>query len=116
MVKDVYAGKLNAEIEIFKNVSGTNAAGESLDAEESLKTRLANRIDGVGGEDEAGQMVATNVRTYVMRFDTEIAANATALFIRDFDGDWNIVNFQLVDSRKRYMKLKCLKRGENFTI
>jgi hypothetical protein len=49
-----------------------------------------------------------------MRFDTDIAAKASQLTINDFDGNWDVVGpMRLIDGRKRYMELRCRKRGEN---
>jgi len=112
----IYAGQMTANIDFYKHEPTVSGSGEAVDADVFLKTRMAARVDNSGSVSESGQEVAQMVRSYQLRFDPEIAANATALFIRDFDGDYNVQSVQIVDVKKRYMNLKCLKRGQYFTV
>ncbi|MEO0573213.1 MAG: hypothetical protein AAF039_16015 [Bacteroidota bacterium] len=112
----IFSGNLNRRVGFYHTSSINNDQGESIDAPQLLLTRFAYRED-VGGEEELdGQLVAMQVCRFFIRFDKVIAANATALFIRDFDGDWDVTSYGITGSRKRYMELKCVKRGQNFTI
>lgn len=108
---------MNRRISFYKDVSTRNAQGESINAPTFVSTRFAERIDAIGNDDNDGKLLSLAVCRYRMRFDKVIAANASALTIKDFDGDWDVVGpISLLDSRKRYMELKCRKRGESFTL
>ncbi len=119
----VFSGRLNRKVEFFENVTSKDQSGESIEVENLLKSRMVHRIDAVGDESAAGdsaygigggRLLALAVCKFQMRFDKDIAAKASRLFIRDFDGDWQVVGpFRLLDSRRRYIELRCRKRGED---
>lgn len=116
MMEDiVYAGQMNRQVELFENTAATNDSGESISEKSSLGKRMVKRIDALGKEEEAdGRLLGLAVCRFQMRFDTEIAAKASQLIVSDFDGDWDVVGpMRLLDGRKRYMELRCRKRGEN---
>lgn len=113
----VYSGQMNRRVSFYKDVNAKNAQGESINTPTFLSTRFAERIDAVGNDDTDGKLLSLAVCRYRMRFDGVIAANASALTIKDFDGDWDVVGpVSLLGGRKRYMELKCRKRGESFTL
>lgn len=110
----VFSGQLNRRVGFYENTVSKNDSGESVETEQLLKERFVKRVDAIGSEDEDGRLLALAVCRFQMRFDKDIAAKASQLFIRDFDGDWQVVGpFSLLDGRRRYMELKCRKRGED---
>lgn len=109
-----YAGELNARVEIYENDETKNSSGELIDTEVLVVTRNVKRIDGGGSEIEEGRLQAIGNRKYQMRYDNTIALKASKLFVRDFDGDWQVFGpVQILGGRNRYMQLNCRKRGED---
>jgi hypothetical protein len=112
----IHAGKMNAAIELYRREPAKNAAGESVATDVLYDTRMAERNDAPGSEIEDGKAIGLFRRDYGLRFDPELMVNATQFFVRDFDGDFDVVNVILTGSRKRYITLKTVKRGASFTI
>lgn len=112
----VFAGEMNSAIEFYRVIPGKNDQGEANDAPTLLSTRMAKRDDMGGQEVQEGKSIGQFTRQYHVRYDPEIMVNANQLMIRDFDGDWNVTNIGLTGSRKRYMTIKCIKRGQDFTF
>jgi hypothetical protein len=114
-MKDVpYSGQLNRRVEFFENTTVKNSSGEPIETEQSLGSKFVERLDAVGNEEEDGRLVGLAVCRFRMRFNASIFGKGSALFIRDFDGDWEAAGSpRLLDGRKRYMEFKCRKRGEN---
>lgn len=113
----VYSGEMTSRVSVYHMVGTKNAQGESIETETFLFKRYAQRTDAVGTDDEDGKLIGLAVCRYRFRYDAQMAANASALFIRDFDGDWDVVApMAIIGNRNRYMELKCSKRGEEFTL
>lgn len=115
MVKThVFSGQLNSRVEFFENTSVSNEAGESVVQKTSIGSRMVKRVDALGGEEEDGRLIGLQVCRFQMRYDNEIFAKSSTLIVTDFDGDWLVVApASLLSGRRRYMELKCRKRGEN---
>lgn len=110
----VYSGQMNHRVEFFENTVESNASGESIATKTPLGAKMVERVDAAGNEDNDGRLIGLGVCRFRMRFDADIAAKASQLIITDFDGDWDVVGpMRLLDGRKRYMELRCRKRGEN---
>lgn len=111
----IYSGNLNRYVFIYENTVTKNDSGESIETKALLAERMVERIDAIGREDvDDGRLLGLGVCRFRMRFDATIAAKASQLIISDFDGDWDVVGpMALLDGRKRYMELRCRKRGEN---
>ncbi len=107
-------GDFNRRVEFFEKTYVKNASGESIKTDVSLGNRYVNRIDGVGSQDDDGQLLAVAVATFTMWYDPIIAIKASQLIINDGGIEWEIAGpFQMVDSKGRQMKLKCVARGES---
>lgn len=112
-MKVPFSGEMNVQVEFFENTEAKNASGELVPTEQTLGKKMAKRTDGSGSENLDGRLEAMGTRNYQLRFDTNIAARASELFIRDVDGDWQVHGpIQLLDGRNRYMQINCRKRGE----
>lgn len=115
MDEKVFAGQLNRRVEFFEDTTTVNDSGESLETKSSLGHRMVKRIDAVGNEDDNdGRLLGLAVCRFQMRFDPDLAAKATRLTVTDFDGDWDVVSpMKLMEGRRRYMELRCRKRGQD---
>lgn len=112
-MKLVYSGQMNAQIEFFENTTVNNAAGEPLETRVSLGKRRAKRLDAIGNQDDEGAVTGLAVCTYQMRYENSLAAKASTLEIDDFDGTWEVIGpMRLLEGGRRYMELRCRKRGE----
>jgi hypothetical protein len=108
------AGEMNRRLEIFEKNYAKGSSGEpKLGDPQSLGHRYANRVDGNGTEEEDGQLVGVALAVFTMRYDSALASKATRLIIRDLDGDWEVSSpAEMLGSRARQMKLKCVRYGE----
>ena len=109
----VYSGQMNAQVEFFEISTANNAAGEPQETRVSLGKRRVKRIDAAGSQEQDGAVIGLAVCRYQMRYENVFAANASSLEIDDFDGTWEVVGpMRLLEGGRRYMELRCRKRGE----
>jgi len=114
MNNHVFSGQLNARVEFFENTNTSNDSGEVIESKTSLGFKMTHRIDAVGDEDNDGRLLGLSVCRFQLRFDAAIFTKASELMITDFDGDWDVVGpARLLDARRRYIELRCRKRGES---
>lgn len=112
MKDTVFAGQMNRRVEFFENTTQKNASGEPIETEVSLGVRFVKRLDANGSEEEEGRLVALALCRFQMRFNADLFTKGATLFVRDFDGDWEVIGMpRLLSGRKRYMEVKCRKRG-----
>ncbi len=108
-----YSGQMTHRVKFYAPVTEKNVYGEPIETEELVSERFVMRIDGTGNEEEEGRLLSLGICTYRMRFDAAIFAGAGKMFVRDFDGDWQVIGKpRLLDGRRRYMELRCRQRGE----
>jgi hypothetical protein len=114
MQKLVYSGQMNAQVEFFEINTTNNAAGEPQETRVSIGKRRVKRIDAVGAQEEDGAVLSLAVCRYQMRYESVFALKASQLQIDDFDGTWEVVGpMRLLEGGRRYMELRCRKRGES---
>lgn len=113
MAKVVYSGQMNAQVKFFEIDTANNAAGEPQETRVSLGKRRVKRIDAIGAQEEDGAVIGLAVCRYQMRYENLFAEKASQLEIDDFDGTWEVVGpMRLLEGGRRYMELRCRKRGE----
>lgn len=113
-METVRNGEMNSQVEFFENTSTKNQYGESIEEKVSLGKRHVKRIDALGGQETDGTVVGLAVCRYQMRYENALAAKASTLEIVDFDGTWEVAGpFRLLEGSRRYMELRCRKRGES---
>ena len=114
MIRTVFSGQMNSLVEFFENTTVKNSAGEAEETRSSLGKRHVQRLDATGSQDQDGTVIGLAVCRYRMRYENSIALKASTLEIDDFDGTWEVVGpMQLLEGSRRYMELKCRKRGES---
>lgn len=110
----VFSGEMDAQVEFFENTTVKNEFGEAIETRVSLGKRRVKRIDAVGSQDEDGTLLGLSVCKFQMRFENIFALKSSTLQIDDFDGTWEVVGpMRLIDTRRRFMELRCRKRGED---
>jgi len=114
MQKVVYSGQMNAQVEFFENTTVKNSSGEAIETRVSLGKRRVKRLDAIGSQEEDGSVIGLAVCRYQMRYENVFAVKASTLEIDDFDGTWEVIGpMRLMEGGRRYMELRCRKRGEN---
>jgi len=110
----IYSGEMTAQVEFFENQVAKNSSGEAIDTRVSLGKRHVKRLDAVGSEDADGSVLGLSVCRFQMRYEPALALKASTLEVDDFDGTWSVIGpMVLLDGRRRYMEIKCRKRGED---
>ncbi len=108
----LFEGQLNRRVSFYEPVTTKNSQQEAIETPSLIGKFSVKRIDAVGGEEEDGRLIGLGVCRYQMRYNSEIFAKASSLFITDDDGDWDIVGPGIkMEGRNRFMELKCRKRG-----
>lgn len=114
MVDFPFAGQMTSRVLVLENTTTKSPGGELLEALNEIGTRSARRADRTGNEVENASLQGVAFTTFTLRYEEAIAVKASQLVIRDFDGDWQVVApMAVVGGRRRYMDLKCRKRGEH---
>lgn len=109
----VYSGQMNALVEFFEITTVKNDSGEPQETRVSLGKRHVQRLDSSGGQEVDGAVIGLAICTYQMRYENALAAKISTLEIDDFDGTYEVVGpMQLLEGGRRYMRIKCRKRGE----
>lgn len=114
MQKVVHSGEMNSQVEFFEITTVKNDSGEPQETRVSLGKRHVKRLDAVGGQEVEGTVIGLAVCTYQMRYENVLAAKISTLEVDDFDGTYEVVGpMQLLEGGRRYMQIKCRKRGDS---
>ncbi|AGO49130.1 structural protein [Cellulophaga phage phi39:1] len=107
-------GEFNRVVEVFEKTKTKTEAGEAVISKNLIGKRWVKRLDGVGSQEEEGNLIAVAVATYQMWYDPAIALKASRLIITDGGVDWQVSGpAQIIDSKGRQMQLKTVLRGES---
>lgn len=110
----VYSGEMNSQVEFFEITTVKNDSGEPQETRVSLGKRHVKRLDAAGSQEVDGAVIGLAVCTYQMRYENTLAVKISTLEIDDFDGTYEVVGpMQLLNGNRRYMQIKCRKRGES---
>ncbi|WP_271856077.1 phage head completion protein [Patiriisocius marinus] len=113
MAKTLFAGELNAPIQLLEQVTVQNSHSESVKTWVVKSTKFSKRIDAGGSEELDGRLIALSVCKYIIRYDAEILKTGTQLAIRDIDGDYDIHSVAHYGTqRNKFIEIKCSKRGD----
>lgn len=113
MADVVYAGEMTSRIEFFEKSKVRSASGALVDGEPvSLGVYSAKRIGGLPNTEEEGRLLDVSMVRYQMRFIPALFAKGGDMTLNDFDGEYQVIGApKLMTGRKRYMEVKCTKRG-----
>ena len=108
----VHAGEFNTRIELFKNTFEETTTSERKRVEVSLGVTFAKRIEASSSTDEDGKVIPIYSRKYQVRFRRDLLLEGNEYFLKDIDGEYVISNVTIIDTRNRYLELKCNRRGD----
>lgn len=133
-MEHVSPGQLNVRISIKKEIKIQTSTGEKIPFAIGVGNALVgstftvtdpNNIDpelseqnskfwakvaDVSGDEEIdGKIIATNVRTYVVRYRKCLVQKGVQMFVVDEGEEYNITSVAQI-GRKKYLQLKCYKR------
>jgi len=113
MVGDnIHSGQLNYLVEILEKTHTQNSANESEITLVRIGQRFAKRSDDSVKDDDAdGRVISMNTTSYIFRYEPFLIEKKSALVVRDFTGDYQVVGAEIVgNGRKRFVELKGIKR------
>jgi head-tail adaptor len=109
MGKLIYIGDMDRKVGVYQYTDVKTTTGETAKTEVLLKNTWAKAEEVSSSESEEEKVYLINVRNYTIRYNETIYQSGQEMFIRDLDGDYNVIGVQL-QGRKAFLKLKCLKR------
>ena len=110
--KGLFAGELNAPIELFEWITAQNEVSESIKSLQSLGVKFAKRMDISGTEQLDGRLISLSVCKYIVRYDATLLREGTKYVVRDQDGDYDINSVATFgQKRNKFIEIKCSKRG-----